>query len=88
MELKFIPIQASAITAFEISFLNKLFSAFLNWDSRSFTIVKIKYEDGEERLAIDPPTDLNESDVLLAISQVEGLMRTQTLEEIIKNYID
>lgn len=88
MELKFIPIQASAITAFEISFLNKLFSTFFAWDPRSFTIVKIKYEDGQERLAIDPPTDLNEGDVLVAIGQIEGLLRSQTLEEIIKNHID
>ncbi len=87
MELKFIPIQASAVTAFEISFLNKLFSSFLEWDPRSFTIVKIKYEDGEERLAIDAPTDLNIGDVLVAVGQIEGLLRSHTLEEIITKYV-
>ena len=87
MELKFIPIQASAVTTFDISFLNKLFSTFLDWDPGSFTIVKIKYEDGEERLAIDAPTDLDAGDVLVAVGQIEGLLRSHTLEEIITKYI-
>ena len=84
-EIKFIPIQASVITAFEISFLNKLFSALLDWDHRSFTIVKIEYEDGQKRLAIDPPTDLDVGDVLVAIGQVEGILQSHNLEEIIMN---
>ena len=88
MNLNLLTIEDSAIVVFEISFLNKLFSSFLNWDSRSFTIVKVKFEDGEERLAIDKPTDITDGEVLIAVGRVEGLLRSMTLEEIIKTYID
>lgn len=88
MNLTFFTLDCTALKLFELQFLNQLFSSVMNWDSNSFTVVKIKFSDGDEILGIQAPTDLEEKDILTAVATVEGIVRSMTVEEIIKTYID
>ena len=84
MELKLIIIDSTALTVFEIPFLNSIFSKFLNWEPGAFTFVKIKFPDGQEKLVIDAPTDMIVGNVLMYVGLVEDFVRSMTLGQIIR----